>query len=207
MSSIRLPGPVCQFLASLEIDGGTLCRTASPRPGSLNTVIPAQSTANKNDVPIDAGRKIVAEAKAWKGTPYLLVGNASAKGTGGDCSGSTQKIYKAAGFPYEYRNSGTFPAYAAKSGLFRELREKEVRQDGDILSWPGHMAIYSTFATDPDNARTERVNKQGQTWIQNNDMWTASHPPRNTDDIPPPYSPAEMRFWKLGPPRVFRYQR
>lgn len=33
MADFRLPGPVCLFLGTLEIDAGTMCRTASPVPG------------------------------------------------------------------------------------------------------------------------------------------------------------------------------
>jgi|688.fasta_scaffold922500_1 SLT domain-containing protein len=34
MASFRLPGPVCKFLGAYGIDLGTLCRSASPVPGS-----------------------------------------------------------------------------------------------------------------------------------------------------------------------------
>jgi hypothetical protein len=81
-----------------------------------------------------------------------------------------------------------FPDYALKSGLFRELGSGEDKQDGDILSWSNHMAIYCTFAADTENATTPRVNKNGSKWTQNNDMWTASHPDG------PTYAPAEMRW-------------
>jgi hypothetical protein len=35
MASFRLPGPVCKFLGAYGIDLGTLCRAASPVPGSV----------------------------------------------------------------------------------------------------------------------------------------------------------------------------
>lgn len=202
---IQLPGPVCTFLDALQIDAGTMCRNSSPVPGPHGTLHHPAARGRKKDIPLEEARLIVAEAATWKGTPYALVGDGSVKGVGGDCSGTTQKIYNAAKCPYRYQTSHDFPAYARKSGVFRELRAGEAKQDGDILSWASHMAIYCSFAVDPDNATTERTNAQSDTWTQNNDMWTASHPPRNPDDEPPPYAPAEMRWWKLGTPRIFRY--
>ncbi len=157
------------------------------------------STTTPADISAASGALIAAEAKTWKGTPYALVGASSAKGTGGDCSGTTYKIYRTAGFSYEYQPAGIFASYAAGSEHFRELGADEAKQDGDILSWPNHMAIYSTFANDSENATTPRTNRQGQPWTQKNNMWTASHPSG------PAYGPAELRFWRTDAPRVFRY--
>lgn len=202
MSGVQLPGPICAFLDALEIDVGTMCRSASPIPGPHGATTKAPSQAKKKDISLDDARLIVAEAMTWKGTPYLLNGAGAVKGIGGDCSGTTEKIYRAAKCPYKYQTSHDFPAYALKSGLFRELRAGEAKQDGDILSWSSHMAIYCSFATDAENATTDRISKRtGEKWIQKNDMWTASNPREGA----PPYSPAEMRWWKLGDPRVFRY--
>src|SRR5262249_14834780 len=100
-----------------------------------------------SDITSDEGQRITLEALSWKGTRDALVGDGSRKGHSGDCSGTTNKIYVAAGFPYDYRSAGTFEAYATSSGLFRKVREDEPRQDGDILLWDDHMAIYSTFSS------------------------------------------------------------
>src|SRR5450432_3554678 len=106
----------------------------------------------KSDISAADGQLITAEAVLWKGTPYALIGPASEKGTGADCSGSTQKIYANAGFQYVYQMASALAGYAASSGLFRELGASEAWQDGDILSWTNHMAIYCTFTKDPGNA-------------------------------------------------------
>jgi hypothetical protein len=203
MPGFQLPGAVCVFLDALDIDAGTMCRSTSPAPSRLGSTSKAASGTTRKDIPLNDARHIVAEAATWKGTPYALTGESSAKGVGGDCSGTTYRIYRAAGCPYRYQTSHDFRTSAVKSGLFRELRSGEAAQDGDILSWPGHMAIYCSFAADAANATTERVNKQGDTWTQKNDMWSASHPGADA----PPYAPAEMRWWNLGTPKVFRYQR
>ncbi len=158
------------------------------------------STTQKNDISAQDGQTITAEAATWKGTPYKLNGAAAMKGVGGDCSGTTQKIYDASKFPYEYKMAHDFPDYAVSSGRFRELAAGEAKQDGDVLSWSNHMAIYCSFASDPDDATTIRQRKDGKgTWVQNNDMWTASHPGG------PAYAPAELKWWRTDPPRVFRY--
>jgi hypothetical protein len=153
------------------------------------------------DISSDDGAKIVAEAATWKGTAYSLLGKESSKGTGGDCSGSTYKIYGVAGFSYDYRNAASFPDYATKSGHFRKLDSSETKQEGDILWWPDHMAVFSSFASDDENATTPRVNRRGQPWTQTNDMWTATH------DGGGPYGPAQMHWFKPGPPVVYRYQK
>ncbi len=153
------------------------------------------------DIAVAVGQQIVAAAAIWKGTPYALVGKASVKGVGGDCSGTTYKIFDAANCPYTYQTAAGFRAYALTSGLFRKLPAGEQMQDGDILSWPNHMAVYSTFASDAANAKTDRTNTYGGKWVQQNDMWTASHPGG------PPYGTGAMKYWRPDAPTVFRYQR
>lgn len=163
------------------------------------TTTNSSSSPALKDISVADGYLITKAAAAWKGTPYSLVGARSVEGVGGDCSGSTWLIYAMAGFRYEYQSTATFLAYVRKTGRFRELRTNEQRQDGDILFWPDHMAIYSTFATDQADATTARINKQHHAWTQKNDMWTASHPGGQV------YGPAELRFWRPDKPRVFRY--
>jgi hypothetical protein len=124
--------------------------------------------AKKNDISVDDGKLIVVEAASWKGTPSKLNGPGAIKGVGGDSSGTTQKIYAAAKCPYTYQTAHDFPTYALRSGVFRELGAGEQKQEGDILSWPNHMAIYSSFGGDLKNATTARTNKHGQKWTQRN---------------------------------------
>jgi len=38
MSGYQLPGPLCRFLAALEIDSGTLCRGRSGTPGPVSAI-------------------------------------------------------------------------------------------------------------------------------------------------------------------------
>ena len=148
----------------------------------------------------------MAEAATWKDTPYDARGANSIKGVLGDCSGSTFQIYKAAGFPYPYQMSGAFLTYARHSGLFRALSSGEQPQDGDILAWPGHMAIYSTFVSDPANAMTVYTNpRTGGTRAVSNDMWTAGH--ASKDGKPSrPYGAADSATFRPDHPTIFRYQ-
>lgn len=156
------------------------------------------------DISRQEGLKITDEAQGWKGTPYMKVGPASVKGSdgGGDCSGSTWKIYCKVALPYEYQPCATFADYSNKTGRFRELARGEARQEGDVLLWPDHMAIASDFTHDKDDATTPRVNASGAHWTQTNDMWTATKPGGH------PYEPAKISYFKGGTmPRVFRYQK
>ncbi len=43
MAGIQLPGPICRLLGALEIDSGTLCRSASPVPGPLASPQPVKT--------------------------------------------------------------------------------------------------------------------------------------------------------------------
>lgn len=160
----------------------------------------AESGVTKKDISAESARKIVTEAATWKGTPYQLLGANSVKGQGGDCSGTTCKIYTVAGLQFSYSDSGHFAAYALNSGLFREVLPSETRQDGDILSWSSHMAIYCSFAGDAINASTSRVSKKGVKFKQINDMWTAFHSGGDA------YGPFKISYFRDDAPRVFRYQ-
>ena len=153
------------------------------------------------DITSEEGRRITQEALSWKGTEYALVGAKSVKGHSGDCSGTTWAIFNAAGYPYPYQSAGTFSAYAVTSRNFRKLKEDEVKQDGDILYWDDHIAIYSTFSSklEAPFRTTPRINKKGQPWTQTNDMWTASHPGGA------PYGPGIIKFWKSTAPDFYRY--
>ncbi len=155
----------------------------------------------QKDITATQGAKITAVAKLWKGTPYKAIGAASKKGIEGDCSGTTWRIYEEAGFPFAYNPTASFPAYAKSSGRFRELAKGEPMQEGDILYWDGHVAIFSEFATDAANRVTDRLAKDGKTpWKQVNDMWSA------TNSKGPPYGPNKMGFFRKEAPRVFRYR-
>jgi len=161
----------------------------------------ATSTKSRDISPAQ-GILITDMAEAWKDTPYAAVGPASIIGKQGDCSGSTWRIYVAAGLPYTYQMTSNFPAYVVQSKQFRELQPGEAWQDGDILYWSGHMAIYSTFSDDPADATLDRVNGAGNHWTQKNDMWTAF----NTKG--PAYGAYSSAFFFPGvAPRVFRYQK
>ena len=153
------------------------------------------------DITAAQGRLITLEAMTWDGTPYSLVGNGSIKSQGGDCSGSTWRIYTQVGFPYDYRSTGTFAKYATDAGLFRKLKDDEARQDGDILLWSAHMAVYSTFASQMEAPlrTTPRVTKKGQNWTQVNDMWTAHF----TNG--PPYGTGASKYFSDDVPDVYRY--
>jgi len=71
--------------------------------------VAATRTASR-DITLAQGLLITDKAEAWKGSPYASVGPASTIGSEGDCSGSTWRIYTAAGLPYTYQMTASFPA-------------------------------------------------------------------------------------------------
>lgn len=197
-----MPAPLGTTTNSPVLDQGTLALAPGrvPTPSCGSKMAP---TAQVNtDISRADGEKIMAEAMTWIGTPYALVGPQSAKGEGGDCSGSTFKIYGAAGFPYDYQTAGGFQEYAVSSGRFREIDiASESLQSGDILSWSSHMAIHVNFPPGHQYATTDRINKKGSHWTQKNDMFTATHTGG------PNYQAGKREYFRPDQPRVFRYQR
>ena len=159
-------------------------------------------SSDGSDINVGEGKQIVKEAASWKGTEYQKIGDKSVKKVGGDCSGSTWRIYQAAGFPYPYQATATFAKYVQSSGGFRELKSGEAHQDGDLLLWSSHMAIYTSFADDQDNATTQRTNKSGTAFTQRNNMWSATR----TGGLP--YGPYRIEYFSTTEkPRYFRYQK
>jgi hypothetical protein len=63
------------------------------------------------------------------------------------------------------------------------------------------MAIHAEFGGQDPHAKTERVSKNGNKWIQSNNMWTAFH------ENGPAYGTAELRWFRPDAPKVFRYQK
>jgi hypothetical protein len=146
----------------------------------------------------DDGWKIVAAAATWEGTPYSLVGGSSVKGKGGDCSGTTNKSFVEAGFPYPYQSTANFASYAKSSNRFREIdRKKDAMQAGDVLLWPGHMAIYAPFP-EGHPKRDTGVIKGGKK--KANDMYTAFNSRTDT-----PYGPYNIETFRGDAYRVYRY--
>lgn len=144
------------------------------------------------------GWRVVAAAATWEGTPYSSIGGKSVKGKGGDCSGTTNKIFIEAGFPYPYKQTSTFADYAKLSNRFREIDpKKNAMQPGDVLLWSGHMAIYAPFP-EGHSKRDTGVIKGGKKKMNN--MYTAFN--RNTDT---PYGPYNIETFRSDAYRVYRY--
>lgn len=104
-----------------------------------------KQTAVKRLITAEEGQAIVTEAATWKGTPYAMIGGASKKAKSGDCSGTTSKIYFVAGFPYTSSEALNVPTSSFRSlanGTMPRFQKVDAPQPGDVLWWPGHVAIY-----------------------------------------------------------------
>lgn len=144
------------------------------------------------------GWKIVNAAGEWEGTPYLAVGANSVKGVKGDCSGTTNKIFVSAGFPYPYKQTATFIDYVESSHRFREIhQDREPMQAGDVLFWRGHMAIYAPFP-EGHPKRNTGVMHRGKA-VPNN-FYTAFN-----ERTGAPYAPYNITTFRGDAYRVFRY--
>jgi hypothetical protein len=185
-----------------------LANGSTAAPSSSGGMGSAQTSESAHDVhECVAGRqitaaegvRIVAAAAQWAGTRYALIGERSERGVAGDCSGSTHKIYLAAGFPYVYQMSSTFVGYATTTHRFVEITGDGKKQPGDVLWWPGHVAVYAEFSETDPNRETSHQGGHG-TYKTTNNMWTA-HTSGHED-----YGPFDYRKFRPGQtPRVFRY--
>jgi len=144
------------------------------------------------------GWKIVETTATWEGTAYQSVGGRSVKGVGGDCSGITNKSYIEAGFPYPYQRTADFAAYVTASNRFRKIDpEKVPMQAGDLLLWPGHMAIYAPFP-EGHPKRDTGVMHHGKKQI--NDVYTAFNDRTNV-----PYKAYNIATFRPDKYKVYRY--
>jgi len=78
------------------------------------------------------GQAIVAAARSYIGVPYVYGGTSR---TGIDCSGLTQAAHKAVGINIP-RTSG------AQAGSGKHISGLENALPGDVICYPGHVAIY-----------------------------------------------------------------
>ena len=170
---------------------------------ATSTTSPADATAGTTCtvgrlITESEGWKIVSVAATWEGTPYRQVGDGSIKGVIGDCSGTTNKIYKEAGFPYPYKRTVNFVDYVASSHRFREiLPGRQSLQAGDVLFWSGHMAIYAPFPEGHPKRDTGVIHRGKRV---PNDFYTAFN-----DRTGAPYAPYNIATFRGDPYRVFRY--
>lgn len=81
---------------------------------------------------------LLEHAQAWLGTPYRSASSIRGPSGGVDCSHLVHAIFTEAGREYPYTDTSHFPP----PGYFRQLSPNETRLPGDIVLFPGHLALW-----------------------------------------------------------------
>lgn len=138
-------------------------------------------------ISLEEGRRIAKRASQWakSGVRYTLGG---ASLSGADCSGATWAIYRDAGFSFKRSPTATFIKDNVRNGQFVAVSRP---QPGDVVLWPGHIAIYDGSAELSCDCRL----KSGS------DMWTAFRTGG------PVYGAANVATWRKDAPNFFRYNK
>jgi len=137
MAQFRLPGPLCKFLGALEIDAGTLCRQASPRPGTVDHTHPPAPHHHRHKRHHHAKSAMVLARAAGTSKISAAEFEAAAWQLGGGISAALVHAFAdvESGGKSGFGPSG-LPVIAFEGHWFRKFTHKVYDLDHPFLSYP-----------------------------------------------------------------------
>lgn len=130
---------------------------APPKPAPVAPVAPKPAPVAPKPAPVTGGSHAglvgIARGLIGIGIPYVFGGKSL---LGMDCSGFVWEVLKRAGYNVPYRNSAALKAWATPITAAQA-------QPGDLVFWPGHVAIFVSPGIVIDNG-TSAGPKQTKIW-------------------------------------------
>lgn len=142
---------------SCSVQAGVRGHGVDLRTAPVAVPAPAPAPVVTAPVVIPGGERVVAKAREYFGAQYVWGGESYAEG-GFDCSGLVWRVFQDLGVDLGVRTSAGMANVGTAVGSLSEA------QPGDLLVYPGHVAIYVSPGRMIDSANVGEVVQERNIW-------------------------------------------